>query len=526
MKGDTHAKPATRHADASTEIAALAALAMALGEAPHTVCEVLADKVLALLNAGSAGVSVLSVQSDGGVLVSWPAIAGRWHAHSGSSRVLLAPANLAASLGPAAEHYLVVPFGVAGETNGATGTVWAVAHDAALGFDAEDLRLLQTLALFASPALQAVAARRSAPAPHRAMPAPEPHGGPDSKHDSFNSLIENAPFGIYVVDAQFRLCQASAATRKAFASVQPLIGRDFGEAVRTIWPEPFASDVLAHFRRTLDTGEAYAEPSMVEVRKDSPEVEAYHWQIERIVLPDGGSGVVCYFYDLTERHAAAEALRLRTAQFETLVNEAPLGIYLVDADLRICQVNPVALPEFGDIQGLIGSDLAAVMLALWGPARADDIVQRFSHTLATGESFEAPELVALRADSGTTAYYDWQIHRIPLPDGSHGVVCHFRDISTRVQAQAQILDSEMRFRALVSASSDVVYRMNADWTEMRHLQGREFVADTHEPNRSWLEKYIHPCDQLRVIDTIREAVRIIGLFELGHQVLRIVGTSG
>ena len=166
------------------------------------------------------------------------------------------------------------------------------------------------------------------------------------------------------------------------------------------------------------------------------------------------------------------------------------------------------------------------MQTVWGPARGDDIVQQFRHTLATGEPFEAEELIALRADRSTTAYYEWQIHRIPLPDGSHGVVCYFRDISTRVQAQAEIRDSELRFRALVSASSDVVYRMNADWTELRHLQGREFIADTHEPNRSWLEKYIQPCDQQRVIDTIREAVRTKGPFELEHQVLQIDGTPG
>ncbi|MBG6071043.1 MULTISPECIES: ATP-binding protein [unclassified Polaromonas] len=86
--------------------------------------------------------------------------------------------------------------------------------------------------------------------------------------------------------------------------------------------------------------------------------------------------------------------------------------------------------------------------------------------------------------------------------------------------------SENQFRALVSASSDVVYRMNADWTEMRQLQGREFIADTHEPNRSWLEKYIHPDDQQRVMETIGAAVRTQGTFELEHRVLRIDGTLG
>ena len=293
-------------------------------------------------------------------------------------------------------------------------------------------------------------------------PVEDALAAPENQHATFNSLIENAPFGVYVVDAQFCLCQASAAAHKAFASVQPLIGRHFGDIVRAVWPEPFASEVLAHFRRTLDSGVSHAQPTVSELRNDTPDLESYDWKIERIVLPDGTFGVVCYFYDLTERQQAAEALRLRTAQFETLVNEAPLGIYLVDAQLRIRQVNPLALPEFGDIQDLIGSELAAVMQTVWGPARADEIVRQFRHTLNTGEPFEAEELIAERFDRGTTACYEWQIHRIPLPDGSHGVVCYFRDISTRVHAQAEIRGSELRFRALVSASSDVVYRMNAD----------------------------------------------------------------
>ena len=42
----------------------------------------------------------------------------------------------------------------------------------------------------------------------------------------------------------------------------------------------------------------------------------------------------------------------QSKQFETLLNQAPLGVYLVDADLRIAQVNPIALKVFGDIPNL------------------------------------------------------------------------------------------------------------------------------------------------------------------------------
>ena len=40
------------------------------------------------------------------------------------------------------------------------------------------------------------------------------------------------------------------------------------------------------------------------------------------------------------RKQAEEALRRRTEQFETLLNAAPLGVYLVDSDFRIRAMNP------------------------------------------------------------------------------------------------------------------------------------------------------------------------------------------
>ena len=36
--------------------------------------------------------------------------------------------------------------------------------------------------------------------------------------------------------------------------------------------------------------------------------------------------------------------------------------------------------------------------------------------------------------------------------------------------------------------------MSPDWTELRHLVGQSFIPDTPDPNRSWLDKYIHPDD--------------------------------
>lgn len=120
-------------------------------------------------------------------------------------------------------------------------------------------------------------------------------------HQTLRALVDRSPFGIYVIDADFRILQVSNGARAAFAGVAPLIGRDLAEALRTIWAEPFASEAIARFRHTLATGEPYAAESL-ERRADHGGDEAYDWRIERITLPDGRPGVVCHFYDLTERH--------------------------------------------------------------------------------------------------------------------------------------------------------------------------------------------------------------------------------
>jgi PAS domain S-box-containing protein len=142
------------------------------------------------------------------------------------------------------------------------------------------------------------------------------------------------------------------------------------------------------------------------------------------------------------RRHAEEALRRRTAQFETLLNEAPLGVYLVDADFRIREVNPPALAMFGDIPDLIGREFDDVVHILWQKDHADKVVRLFRHTLESGQSYVTPECAEERRDRGGTESYEWQINRITLPDGRYGVVCYSRDISAHVHARRALQDTD------------------------------------------------------------------------------------
>ncbi len=147
------------------------------------------------------------------------------------------------------------------------------------------------------------------------------------------------------------------------------------------------------------------------------------------------------------RRETEQALRYRSEQHETLLNQAPLGVYLVDADFRIREMNPVALPVFGDIPGgVIGRDFSEVIHIVWEKEYADEIVDIFRTTLATGEPYVMPERGEFRADRRVFEYYEWRLDRITLPDGRYGLVCYFRDISKQVHARLMLAHSERELR--------------------------------------------------------------------------------
>lgn len=150
--------------------------------------------------------------------------------------------------------------------------------------------------------------------------------------ESLFSLVERAPFGLYIIDADFRISLMNAESKKrAFRNVNPVIGRDFGEAIRVLWPEEVAVSVINKFRHTLDSGEPFFSLDYIEARADIDAVEAYEWELHRITLPDGKYGVVCYYYDSTQLRESEQALRRNETwlkgqkeAFMASINGAPL----------------------------------------------------------------------------------------------------------------------------------------------------------------------------------------------------------
>lgn len=144
----------------------------------------------------------------------------------------------------------------------------------------------------------------------------------DRQSTIFIELINKCPFGIYVVDDGMRIAAMNERTQDgAFVNVRPVIGRRFEEAMRILWPEETAIEIVGHFRCTLETGEPYHSRDFFEARADIDEVEGYEWELHRIRLPEGRLGVICYYFDSTELRQAQRALVDAARRQQLLIDE-------------------------------------------------------------------------------------------------------------------------------------------------------------------------------------------------------------
>ena len=225
--------------------------------------------------------------------------------------------------------------------------------------------------------------------------------------------------------------------------------------------------------------------------------------------------------DVSERKRTEVALRESEERFRAIFETTPECVKLVSSDGTLLQMNRPGLQMVGarSADEVVGKNVYDLI----APEDRDRF-KAFNESICRGEQgslhFDIVGLEGKRRHMET--------HAAPLrnPDETVVHLAVTTDISERKQAEELLRTSEERFRALVNASSDVVYRMSPDWSEMRELDGRDFIANTGNPRKDWLNEYIHPDDQPIVLQTILEAVRTKSMFELEHRIRRTDGTLG
>jgi PAS domain S-box-containing protein len=230
--------------------------------------------------------------------------------------------------------------------------------------------------------------------------------------------------------------------------------------------------------------------------------------------------------DITEKKALERQIGLEREKarrlYDTILSNTPDLAYVFDLHHRFIYANKALLAMWGRTwEEAVGKNCLELGYAPWHAAMHDREIEQ---VIATRKPIRGE--VPFTGTNGRRVY-DYIFVPVMGPSGEvEAIAGTTRDITERTQAEDALRRSEERLRAFVTATSNAVYSMSADWSEMHQLEGKAFIADTEETTRDWLQKYIHPDDQDRLMSVAAEAMRTKNTFELEHRVLRLDGTLG
>ncbi|HEU4635123.1 MAG TPA: ATP-binding protein [Edaphobacter sp.] len=137
------------------------------------------------------------------------------------------------------------------------------------------------------------------------------------------------------------------------------------------------------------------------------------------------------------------------------------------------------------------------------------------------------QLIPLLRDGVLQDYY-FDLCYSPLQTDDQeigGVLVTVFDVTERYNATNELRRSNRRLNALVAATCNSTFTMSPDWKEMRQLDGGGFLQNS-EKSTTWLEDYIHPEDQLTVMQAVNAALASEKMYELEHRVRFADGTLG
>lgn len=162
----------------------------------------------------------------------------------------------------------------------------------------------------------------------------QPIGFPDESFAESLGVLEDAADGFAACDSAFRLVFLNSAAERLFGKSKPeLLGT-------TPWESSSG----------LGGGELELESRRVMAERVPRTLEYYHRSLARWlevrVLPAAWGGISVWFRDITERKRDAEklleneaVLERHLAEIESIYADAPVGLAVVDADLRFLRIN-------------------------------------------------------------------------------------------------------------------------------------------------------------------------------------------
>ena len=311
-----------------------------------------------------------------------------------------------------------------------------------------------------------------------------------------------------ILDANDTFCQMLGYTR------QKLLNMNISDIEASERPE----DTARHIKQIVETGNDRFDTR--HRRSDGTIIDV---AVSAVFLPEDNGKIYVFTTRITERKKVLEALKASEQKYRHLVDDISDGIFQTDgtghitfANKSLAKIHGVTTPE-----ELIGTSILDLV--------RDDYKEKTRDVFFRGVQFgEFEKNFQVPVYNAQKNRYIFVSVNASLADSSTGTTIHgaIRDISEIKDAEEQLKKSELRFRTLINASSQIVWMTAGDGTVNQFQKGwADFTGQGFEEMKGmgWLSA-IHPDDMEKTQQKWAAAVENKTFYEIDHRLRKSDGT--
>lgn len=348
--------------------------------------------------------------------------------------------------------------------------------------------------------------------------------------DWYRQVLDIAPAAVIVCRAVRSKNGSINDLEYLFANKLALDSLRRSELTGKLWskelPEAKQSGLFDICISVIDTG----VPWSGEIKYAADQVD--FWADFSIVKVDDGCAVS--FQDISEKKQLEEAVQETKVLFRRVIDAPNLGLAVYKAVRNDQGLIIDFIHEYINSTTLaaVGQDFSGRLLTEHGENGITQL-PRFIEAMTSGQTIrylrqaEFPDGWHWISFSNSPVGNDWLVHiweDVTEVKNAELELLRLKEESSKdATDKFELLEeafqkSEYAFRSFTAASSDIVYKMSADWKHMQLLEGKDFLLSTVNSDAIWLDHYIPLQEKERVRAAIEEAIRKKKLFALEHQV--------